>query len=40
MKPLLKNIKENCNREEKQEEDNLVELIKFCILNIIIFIEV
>lgn len=28
MKPLLKNTKENCNREEKQEEDNLQELIK------------
>jgi len=23
MKPLLKNIKESCNKEEKQEEDNL-----------------
>lgn len=29
MKPLLKNTKENCNREEKLEEDNLQELIKF-----------
>ena len=29
MKPLLKNTKENCNREEKQEEDKLPELLKF-----------
>jgi len=29
MKPLLKNTKENCNREEKQEEDNLLEVINF-----------
>ena len=29
MKPLLKNTKENYNREEKQEEDNLFELLKF-----------
>ena len=29
MKRLLKNIKENCNREEKQEEDKLLEHIKF-----------
>ena len=28
-KPLLKNTKENCNREEKQKGDNLVKLIKF-----------
>jgi len=27
--PLLKNTKESYNREEKQEEDNLLELIKF-----------
>jgi len=27
MKPLLKNIKESCNREEKQEEDNLLKII-------------
>jgi len=29
MKPLLKNTKESCNREEKQEEDNLLKIIKF-----------
>ncbi len=29
MKPLLKNTKENCNREEKQEEDNKLDVIKF-----------
>ena len=29
MKPLLKNTKENYNREEKQEEDNLLEFLKF-----------
>ena len=29
MKPLLKNTKENYNREEKQEEDNKLDLIKF-----------
>ena len=30
MKPLLKNTKENCNREEKQEEDNMLKLITDC----------
>jgi len=25
----LKNIKESCSREEKQEEDNLIQIIKF-----------
>ena len=40
MKPLLKNTKENYNREEKQEEDNLLQLIKFFqIFNIIKFKE-
>ena len=29
MKPLLKNTKESCNKEEKQEEDKLLEHIKF-----------
>jgi len=39
MKPLLKNTKGNCNREEKQEEDNLLKLIKFLkIFNIINFL--
>ena len=28
MKPLLKNIKESCNKGEKQEEDNLLFLNK------------
>jgi len=28
MKPLLKNTKESCNREEKQEEDNLIQAYK------------
>ena len=29
MKHLLKNTKESCNKEEKQEEDDLLQLIKF-----------
>ena len=29
MKPLLKNTKESCNKEEKREEDELLKLIKF-----------
>ncbi len=38
MKPLLKNTKENYNREEKQEEDNILELIEFLLIfNIINF---
>ena len=40
MKPLLKNIKENYNKEEKQEEDNLstlkIELEKYFLLMVLI----
>ena len=33
MKRLLKNTKENCNREEKQEEDNLQKTYKAFVTN-------
>ena len=40
MKLLLKNTKESCNREEKQEEDDSLKLIKLLqIFNFIIFYE-
>jgi len=35
----LRNIKESYNREEKQEEDNLLQLIKFLDINIVNFLE-
>ena len=37
MKLQLKNTKESYNREEKQEEDNLLQLIKFSQINNINF---
>ena len=39
MKPLLKNIKENYNREEKREEDKLLLKGLFWIINIINFLQ-